>query len=400
MLLGVSALLAMATVPAFASCAESETSAGRDVDASVIAPGTDAGTEDAEPVDAGCRPTDENCVTHQLSCDEAPWCPVATGVSGFYALTAIWGSSKNDVWAVGSGGTIVHWDGAKWTATPASVKNTFNAIWGSGPDNVWIASATDTVFHASGFAGADTLWARESLPVDEDNQAPIFAIWGSGAGDVRLAGQSFAMPVPGTEDFISVNGLTRETLPGGGSEWRGSLGTATVQGLWGSAADDVWAVADNSTNVKWQLGLTLHGTEAPGADDLEWTEVDSRSSVRLRSVWGSSPNDIWAVGDIGTIRHVTSADAKQWQVVASPTRERLHAVWGSATDDVWAVGEAGTILHYDGKAWTKTIAAFPLGKKPTLYGVWGSGRNDVWIVGNGIALHYTGGAIVDAGGAP
>jgi hypothetical protein len=32
---------------------------------------------------------------------------------------------------------------------------------------------------------------------------------------------------------------------------------------------------------------------------------------------------------------------------------RLNAIWGSAADDIFAVGEEGTILHFDGVGWTR-----------------------------------------------
>jgi hypothetical protein len=395
-LLGASVLVAGAClVSVFASCAEAQNDGPSHPDASLSVT-ADAGDGGAEPVDGGCDPSDEDCVAHAISCDEAPWCPVPTNVSAFYALTAVWGSSKNDVWAAGSGGTIIHFDGTAWAPTPTAVKNTFHAIWGSSKNDVWVASATDTVFHSTGYAGAATEWQRVRTPLDDDTDAPLYTIWGTSADDVRIAGRSFVLRIEGTEDFINSNILTKTTLDDGGVAWQGTPGSASVLGLWGTSANDVWLVGDNSSYAPWQLGLTLHGTG--GADgSITWTEVDSQSSVRLRAIWGSSANDIWAVGDIGTIRHIDGATSKAWDVIASPTTAALHAVWGSAADDIWAVGEAGTIIHYDGKAWTKTIAAFPVGKKPTLYGVWGSGRDDVWIVGNGVALHYTGGKLGDAG---
>ncbi|MBX3224752.1 MAG: hypothetical protein KF795_29820 [Labilithrix sp.] len=387
-------------VLAFASCADAASDAISPEDASVRA---DAGLDGATD-DGGCDASDNGCAP---SCADFPWCPVPTNVSAFAALTSVWGSSKTDVWAVGSNGTVVHWDGATWTLAPtptsfyppkAPVKNTFNAIWGSGPNDVWIASATDAVFHARGYAGAATEWENARLPIEEGLDVPVFTIWGSSAADVRLAGRaSFMFDEEG--EILTVNAFTKTSLDDGGVDWRGEPGTASVLGIWGSAANDVWLVADNSAEVTWQRSMSLHATPAAGESGLAWTEVDTHSTVTLRAVWGSSKDDVWAVGDVGTIRHVTKANATDWEVVASPTREDLHAVWGSAADDVWAVGDAGTILHYDGRTWTTTRAALPAGKEPALYGVWGSARDDVWIVGDGVALHYTGGALGDAGGS-
>ena len=42
-------------------------------------------------------------------------------------LNAVWGSAGNDVWAVGAGGTIVHFDGVRWSTVASE-----GALW-TGP---------------------------------------------------------------------------------------------------------------------------------------------------------------------------------------------------------------------------------------------------------------------------
>ena len=37
----------------------------------------------------------------------------------------------------------------------------------------------------------------------------------------------------------------------------------------------------------------------------------------------------------------------------SPTTKDLSEVWGSASDNIYAVGESGTIIHYDGSNWSR-----------------------------------------------
>lgn len=354
----------------------------------------DSGTSfdaDAAP-DHTCDASDPECVTTPISCSEAAWCPIATGVSALYALTGIWGSSKDDVWAVGSGGSIFHWDGATWTPTPPStpLKNTFRAIWGSGPKDVWVASATDLILHSDGFENGTASWELAPRATADDwNTAPIYAGWGSGPGAARFGSRAF-MRTDSEGNSGAGNQIVATTQGDGSVGWSLEPGSATVKGIWGSSADDVWLVGDNSDSVSWQLGYTKHGVRR--GDELVWTEVDSQASVVLQAIWGSSAGDVWAVGDTGTIRHI-GAGGTRWEIVSSPTREALHAVWGAAPNDVWAVGDSGTILHWDGASWTPSVAAFPMNRKrPHLYGVWGSGPNDVWIVGDGIALRFTGGA--------
>lgn len=350
---------------------------------------TDAGTE----LDAACDPADPNCVTKPITCAEAAWCPVPTGVSSLFVLTTVWGKGANDVWAAGSGGTVVHWNGTAWAAGNIPVKNTFHNLLGVGSE-VWALSATDTMYKTSAFAGAATPWTLIPSPFDDPySVVPITAAWASPTGDVRLGAPQFLL-FDGEGNFGLGNQWTRATVDGGPA-WQGWPGSATVNAMWGVSADDLWIAADNSPNVSWQLGVTMHGRRAPdgGPGDLEWQEVDSQAQVVFFSIWGTSASDIWAVGDKGTIRHVTNANAERWDIVASPTKEPLRTVFGFAPNDVWAVGDNGTIIHWDGTAWKESVAAFQVNKKkPDLHGVWGSGPNDVWIVGDGVALHHTGGA--------
>jgi hypothetical protein len=67
-------------------------------------------------------------------------------------------------------------------------------------------------------------------------------------------------------------------------------------------------------------------------------------------MWGSSANDVWAVGLAGTILHF---DGKAWTRSTAPVTDDLWSVWGSSANDVWAVGGHGALLRFDGKAWRK-----------------------------------------------
>jgi hypothetical protein len=381
-----------------ASCAQAEESGKKDETASIIASAPDASADASADgdagaiIEAGCDAAEKSCVGHVISCSDVPWCPEETTVSSQYAFTAVWGTSKNDVWAVGSGGTIAHHDGTGWKQTPTGVKNSFHAVWGSGPNDVYAVSMTDVLFH---WAGAGSSWTK--LPIAGDANEwpmPAFAVWGTSSDDVRVGVRARMTFNPDTGEYTAIDQYTlkREDDPDAGAitSWQGVSGEGTVNGIWGTSASDLWVIADNSERNGWEKGLTRHGV-AGGKGGLAWTSIDSQSTVVLRGIWGSSKDDIWAVGDKGTLRRMKSGAAR-WEIVPSPTNEDLHAVWGSAANDVWAVGDAGTILHFDGTSWKTSEAAFAVGLKPDLRGIWGSAANDVWIVGGNVALHYTGGA--------
>lgn len=392
-------LAAAGLVPAFASCAEAQDSRPPGEETNVSIP--EAGAADA-PVtlpdatfpDGGCDPSDPGCVSEEITCEDAPWCPVPSNVSARFVLTAVWGTGPSDVWAVGSGGSITHWNGTAWTVTPTTTKNTFHAVWGTGPNDVWAVSMTDAIFHTTGFANGAAAWEQVSGATDASEAMVAHTIWGTAAGDLRIGARARMSYIPDVgSDWVGQFVLTKDKE--GNIVWTPEP-SGSVHGFFGSATD-LWLIADDSARMNngWNKAQTLHGVAGKGG--FVWTPVDSQSTLLLEGIWGSSPDDIWAVGEQGTLRRMKKGMTR-WEIVASPTKEMLHAVWGTAADDVWAVGDAGTILHFDGTTWKPSVAAFALGKKPDLYGVWGSSKNDVWIVGDGVALHYTGPKPASQGG--
>ncbi len=110
-----------------------------------------------------------------------------------------------------------------------------------------------------------------------------------------------------------------------------------------------------------------------------WLPVESGTAIDLEAIWGSGPDDIWAVGDSTMLHWNGSA----WSSVATPlndgTSHHWNAVWGSGANDVWAVGGyQGIILHWNGGAWSTVEES---GTPGSIESVWGTGPNDVWAVG-------------------
>ncbi|MGZ3440010.1 MAG: WD40/YVTN/BNR-like repeat-containing protein, partial [Polyangia bacterium] len=102
--------------------------------------------------------------------------------------------------------------------------------------------------------------------------------------------------------------------------------------VWGSSANDVWAVG--------APGSVYHSTD----DGATWQDVTPAAGVGgLTGVWGSSANDVWIVGARGAMR--TEDAGKSWATVTLPAAIGLSAVWGSGPKDIYIVGGAGQILH-------------------------------------------------------
>ena len=111
-------------------------------------------------------------------------------------------------------------------------------------------------------------------------------------------------------------------------------------------------------------------------------------------MWGSSADDVWAVGANGEILRY---DGAVWQRHDSGTERWLLSVWGTSSHDVWAAGGVGgdgpnvaTIVHFDGTGWVSV----PADLDEAVAGIWGGNDHDVWFAGAcGVMLHYQGGAL-------
>jgi len=140
-------------------------------------------------------------------------------------------------------------------------------------------------------------------------------------------------------------------------------------GIWGIDSHDLYAI--------WG-GVLVH------EQDLEWHIVPT-GGQRIFAVMGTGHKDVWAVGALGCLWHLTD----RWRASKSDNKNDLHGVAALPSGTVWAVGDGGTILRFDGTEWKST----PSGTTQNLIGVWADPSGDAWAVGqNGTALHWVNGA--------
>lgn len=153
-----------------------------------------------------------------------------------------------------------------------------------------------------------------------------------------------------------------------------------LRGIWGAAADDIWAVGDSATILHFDGGAWSGGAPA------------GLAPTDLYGVYGVSPTNVWAVG---TNSGLMQYDGNGWKVspqsgsVPSGSPQTLRAVWGSGPNDYWAVGNSGVILRYNGTNWSEFAGSRSLTTN-TLLGIWGSAPDDVWAVGSNIVLRFNG----------
>src|SRR5262249_20354936 len=120
-------------------------------------------------------------------------------------------------------------------------------------------------------------------------------------------------------------------------------------------------------------------------DGKGWTQQATPTGMLLKAVWGSGPDDVWAVGE--TILHTTGASAPvaaptpppsgpelpaTWSALQVKTTAPLSAVWGTG-GSLFLVGQKGQILHSVDEG--ATFTAQKSGTGADLHAVYGTGRN-------------------------
>jgi hypothetical protein len=277
-------------------------------------------------------------------------------------IQAVWASSEADVWAGGhwDDGSILHRNANGWSMVDSDSMLGANGIWGSGPDDVWIVyGGNDIVFRWDG---------TNLLQVETGVRQPYFDVFGFGPNDVWLVGSDRIVHYDG----VSWSVINNDGRPG-------------FTCIWGSAPDDVW-VTDYRLVEHW--------------DGVDWTSyyVDE-----LRGIWGSGRNDVWGVGqrDVRCSDHYgyceTEATIYHWDGIAwerhhfvGQEEAILYDVWGTSANDVWAVGfrewpEKGLLVHWDGHGWSEVDS----GSMHPLHAIHGTPDGQMWIVGDkGTILRY------------
>jgi len=184
-----------------------------------------------------------------------------------------------------------------------------------------------------------------------------------------------------------------------GTRWRTAASRApdSVNSyLFGVAAlphsPDVWAVGATA-----DLNLANDQTLIEHFDGARWRVKPSPTRGVLAGVSARSPDDVWAVGEVGGDTGVARTlvehwDGSRWSVVSSPNPGRfgdtLAAVTALSPTDVWAAGTARTakynavalIEHWNGRRW-RPVPTPPVGDESDLRAIAAVSANDIWAVG-------------------
>lgn len=315
-----------------------------------------------------------------LRWDGTAWVQVfAAGVP----LYAIWGSSPTDIW-VGGGptsptnavvpGMLYHGTGSspatlEWTLVPAPL--TIRSLWGT--------SATD-------------VWATASMPQRVSMSDPSYVLHylgpnGASDGDAGDAGDAASLGTGWIVDSAS------------------TALKAHFEKIWGTGPDDIWA-SGRVVPSWYNTGRVLH-RRPDGAGGYAWSVVQptttdsarndtfgmsfSRQSVFLVNFSVNSNGYAnYHVGD-STDDGASFTWTEHAAAETGFANQALSILGGTGPNDLWAAGPLGRLRHWDGTAWHVARAAIddvtPM--QQAVYGILASGTDDVWVVGADLALHKT-----------
>jgi alpha-tubulin suppressor-like RCC1 family protein len=260
-------------------------------------------------------------------------------------LEDIWGRSSNDIFAVGNGGAIFHYNGISWSKVVLTYDYDFNAVWGD-VGMVYVAGNNGVILQYNGHS-----WSKMFTGTTEH----LNGIWGNSRS-------VFAVGTYGT--ILKYNGVSWTDMASGT--------TTTLLDIWGNE-NKMYAVGNGGIVLEY--------------NGFVWDTMSKVTAYSLRGVWGSSENDVFAVGDGGTIIHYNGTE---WIEQERGDFSSLKGIWGLSDNIVFATGLQGTIVSYNGSEWTETESgiAYPL------MGIWGASITDIYVVGeNGTILRRSTGQI-------
>lgn len=338
--------------------------------------------------------------------DDGTWIESSSELSR--GLIGVWANEGNHAFAVGRSGDILFSDSSTWTPMQSDVTVRLESVWGIG-DQLIAAGWNGTLLHYQQQA-----W----LPVGAPNDTDIRAVWASDLHTIYAAGNSIYRFRDGTWTEMPTGLETRyhsiwgrgsgEILVGGrqsiigyhdGDGWTRVFGggeddDGRISAFWESSTGQVFAVGGPGFAVQPGYAQIVRCEGVACGETAGWSQTVFREHGALQDVWGTSDENVFAVGGRGTILHF---DGDQWTPMESGTDVDLHGVWGTAGGPVYAVGDQGTILRYDGGAWSRVTLPYDAGRFPWVSsaqfrGIWGSGPDDIYIVGNsdGLILHHDG----------
>lgn len=256
-------------------------------------------------------------------------------------LTEIDVANTVNIWAGGTSGAILKYTGDGWRAQTqiAATKPMVWGLWGSAPSDMWASQGNGTLLHDTGEG-----WKSFAVPTD----AGLLDVHGTNADDVWVVGER------GTILHVAGGAATKVASPA----------TASLFAVWANSPTDAWAAGSGGAMYRY------NGTS--------WTATTSPAADHIWEIWGTAANNLYAVSDNNGVPNrgnLYRYDGTSWTLVSLGTGVLgLRSVFGVSSTDIWAVGVGGTAFHYDGTAWKKVSTS----TTDMIFSLWGPTGNNLF----------------------
>ena len=112
----------------------------------------------------------------------------------------------------------------------------------------------------------------------------------------------------------------------------------------------------------------------PGRRDYVWSvdTLDTQAN-RIQSIWGSSPDDVWACGPGGLTAYdgLWHFDGNVWQPYQQALPTSPECIYGIDQNNIWIGGSDGKIFRFNGTLWNQVNSIL----RADTSGNW---INDIW----------------------
>jgi hypothetical protein len=310
---------------------------------------------------AGCPSPDDG--------EDVRWQQVFDEQGG--AFLSVWGTSRQDVWAVGAdardgtGPMVVHFDGDAWTRIDSG--QTAGDLW-------WVFGFEDGPIYMGGDGGVIVRMENDTFTVmDTPGTETVFGIWGATPDDVWAVGGAsdatggFAWRLSG-DAWVPEPSLPTD-VPDNAAVWK----------MFGRAANDAWMVGSNGVALHWDGATLTPGDTGVGSSLFTVHENDGLYA---------------AVGGLAT-GIIVERSGDTWQnVTPDPPPMGMAGVTLGEDGTGIAVGALGTVYVRDGQRWAVEELGF--GLIENLHGSWIDDEGGLWAVGgqtlappltNGVMIH-------------
>jgi hypothetical protein len=244
-------------------------------------------------------------------------------------LTAVRAISPTDVFAVGFDGLILHFDGKEWRRQASGTTRTLSAIWGDSSSHLVAVGRSGTILRYDG-----KVWHAEESHTRQD----LLAVWGSSASDVYAGGARGTLVHFSGGSWSLVPISLHELLQVKETHWQFAT-------LGGTSPTDMYAAGwqgpvDVDVDVD-RTGILLH------FDGQTWKAIPEGDTELVRSLWAASPTEVFLVGrTLNGLNDVRHYDGERLTTVLSDARFGIrNAVWSAPNGEVFVVGEGGSIFR-------------------------------------------------------